>query len=95
MTELLLSIDPAVVSVLVVVWAWAGRRAVGLPYAANARMLRRRTGGLMVLAGMGELFIKRHTFAAESWFGPRQLASLDRLREGGIPIGTFDPTIPS
>ncbi len=49
----------------------------------------------MLLAALGEEFVKRHSFAAHEWFGPRQDEMLQRFRAEGIPVGTYDPLAPS
>jgi FtsP/CotA-like multicopper oxidase with cupredoxin domain len=52
-TEVLLSSDPAVVFSLLGVWAWAGVKATALPYANDARTLRRRAGLVLTLVLIG------------------------------------------
>jgi hypothetical protein len=45
----------------------------------------------MLLAGMGERFITRHSHAAEVWWGPMIQKRLERLIGHGIAIGEYDP----
>jgi putative GTP pyrophosphokinase len=45
----------------------------------------------MLLAGMGERFVTRHSYGAEPWWGPMTHQLLERLRTHGIPIGDYDP----
>jgi hypothetical protein len=45
----------------------------------------------MLLAGMGENFIRRHVFADEGWYVPRELATLERLAKQGIEMRGYDP----
>jgi ppGpp synthetase/RelA/SpoT-type nucleotidyltranferase len=45
----------------------------------------------MLLAGMGERFISRHSYGNEPWWGRIVQGHLERLREHGIPIGDYDP----
>ena len=45
----------------------------------------------MLLAGMGERFITRHSFAPEPWWGPMLRERLERLQAHDIPIGDYDP----
>lgn len=45
----------------------------------------------MLLAGMGEQFITRHSWGLEPWWAPREQQRLQRLRDHGIPIGDYDP----
>lgn len=46
---------------------------------------------LLLLAAMGERFIRRHIFADEGWYGAFPLAQLEKIRHSGIKIGDFDP----
>lgn len=48
----------------------------------------------LVLAGMGEKFIERHTFAGQHWYGPNQRAQLRKLAEAGMPPIDYDPLPP-
>jgi hypothetical protein len=45
----------------------------------------------VLLAGMGEHFVLRHTYSDMEWFPTRMRRYLQRLRDAGIPIGDFDP----
>jgi putative GTP pyrophosphokinase len=45
----------------------------------------------MLLAALGDEFMKRHVFAAYAGFGTRESEWLRRFREAGIPVGTYDP----
>ena len=46
----------------------------------------------MLLAALGEEFIKRHVFSGHSWFGQREQAWLEKFRSAGIPVAIYDPT---
>ncbi|HZS07655.1 MAG TPA: hypothetical protein VFD58_22660 [Blastocatellia bacterium] len=49
----------------------------------------------MLLAALGEEFIKRHHFVGYEWFGPKQREILEQFRSAGEPVATFDPlTLP-
>jgi len=45
----------------------------------------------MLLAGMGEGFILGHTWAAEEWFKTTKRVELEKLRQAGIKVGSFNP----
>jgi putative GTP pyrophosphokinase len=45
----------------------------------------------MLLAGMGERFITRHSYGPEPWWGPMAQQRLKRLQLHRIPIGDYDP----
>jgi putative GTP pyrophosphokinase len=45
----------------------------------------------MLLAGMGENFIKRHSYGASDWFQERQRKALEALGKEGISVGHYDP----
>ncbi len=45
----------------------------------------------MLLAGMGESYIRRHPFVGESWYGRADRDRLDRFKAGGIEIRGYDP----
>lgn len=45
----------------------------------------------MLLAAMGEKFVQAHPWSGEPWFAPRQLRILEKFKEKGIPVETFDP----
>ena len=45
----------------------------------------------MLLAGMGDLFLKRHLFRSHSWFQENWVPRLSELKQSGIPIGNYDP----
>ena len=45
----------------------------------------------MLLAGMGERFIARHSYALEPWWGLMAQQRLERLKLHRIPIGDYDP----
>ncbi len=46
----------------------------------------------MLLAGMGEKFITRHSFSSETWFTRRRMVILNLFSENKIRTGWFDPT---
>lgn len=48
----------------------------------------------MLLAALGEEFIKRHSFAEHEWFAPSRQAILGKLRAAGVPVGNYDPLGP-
>jgi FtsP/CotA-like multicopper oxidase with cupredoxin domain len=54
-TGLLLTLDPALVALLLIVWGWAGARAAGLPYGATAGVIRRRSATTLALITVGVL----------------------------------------
>jgi ppGpp synthetase/RelA/SpoT-type nucleotidyltranferase len=45
----------------------------------------------MLLAGMGENFIRRHLFSGESWYGRRERESIERFKKQGVNIHEYDP----
>lgn len=45
----------------------------------------------MLLASMGERYIRRHSFHGQPWFEERERARLEKFRDAGISIGDFDP----
>lgn len=45
----------------------------------------------MLLAGMGEEYIKRHPWHDQAWFTSPETRNLDKFRSAGIPTGSFDP----
>ena len=56
-TGLLLTVDPVLVALLVVVWGWAGIRAAGLPLGATAGVIRRRSTITLTLIALGVLLV--------------------------------------
>lgn len=48
---------------------------------------------LLLLAGMGENYIKRHIFSSEDWYGPRDRLLLKELEAKGIELREFDPLV--
>jgi putative GTP pyrophosphokinase len=48
---------------------------------------------IMLLASLGEQFVKRHMFAAHDWFAPRYTQILARLKAEGFQVGIYDPMI--
>jgi ppGpp synthetase/RelA/SpoT-type nucleotidyltranferase len=46
---------------------------------------------LLLLAGMGEQYLKRHPFSQEEWFKKSESSRLERLRNGGIEIRDYAP----
>jgi ppGpp synthetase/RelA/SpoT-type nucleotidyltranferase len=46
----------------------------------------------MLLAGMGENYIKRHVFSAQPWFARPALERLEKFRGHGVEIRNYDPT---
>lgn len=48
---------------------------------------------LMLLAAMGEKFIQAHPWGGEDWFASRRSKILEKFREKGISVGTFDPGV--
>jgi ppGpp synthetase/RelA/SpoT-type nucleotidyltranferase len=61
--------------------------------AAGGRLGQTTRFELMLLAGMGSLYIERHLWASEPWHAQSDRASLDRLRSAGIEIRSYDPTV--
>lgn len=49
---------------------------------------------LLLLAGMGENYIKRHIFATEAWFGASDRLLLEEFKQRGIKAGDYDPLAP-
>lgn len=47
----------------------------------------------LLLAGMGELYIQRHPWASEPWYGERNRATLDKFKGQGIPVRNYDPIV--
>jgi putative GTP pyrophosphokinase len=47
---------------------------------------------LMLLAGMGQGFLRRHTWAGADWFESRQNEILQKFEASSIATGTYDPT---
>lgn len=45
----------------------------------------------MLLAGMGDNFIARHTFAAQPWYGKQQKEWLESIKQAGVQIRAYDP----
>jgi len=45
----------------------------------------------MLLAGMGENYIRRHTFAGEPWYEGREREYLERFKKAGVEIRDYDP----
>jgi ppGpp synthetase/RelA/SpoT-type nucleotidyltranferase len=45
----------------------------------------------MLLAGMGDLFVKRHAWAEHDWFVGLYRGCLDVFRQNGVAIRTYDP----
>jgi putative GTP pyrophosphokinase len=50
---------------------------------------------ILLLAGMGENYIQRHMFADQPWFPGRPRDWLNRLRESGIEVRSYDPLDPA
>lgn len=44
-----------------------------------------------LLAAMGEEYLRRHPWHAETWFQPRHARILETFRANGIEVGAFDP----
>jgi ppGpp synthetase/RelA/SpoT-type nucleotidyltranferase len=49
----------------------------------------------MLLAGMGESFIRKHPSAQENWFGAARYRRLARLKGAGIPIRSYSAGVTS
>jgi hypothetical protein len=45
----------------------------------------------MLLAGMGEHYIRRHTFAGEPWYEGREREYIERFKKEGVEIRDYDP----
>jgi ppGpp synthetase/RelA/SpoT-type nucleotidyltranferase len=45
----------------------------------------------MLLAGMGENYIRRHVFAGQPWYEPRQRQGLEKFRASGVDLRLYDP----
>lgn len=59
--------------------------------AAGSRQGQTTRFEYMLLAGMGEQYIKRHPWNHLSWFTSIQTRRLDKFRSAGISVGAFDP----
>ncbi len=57
MTGLLLTLDPALVALSLVIWGWASIRAAGLPLGATAGLIRRRSTITATLIIVGVLLV--------------------------------------
>lgn len=44
-----------------------------------------------LLASMGEIYIERHLWATEDWFVQGSREHLQKMRQAGIQIGSYDP----
>lgn len=44
-----------------------------------------------LLASMGENYIERHLWANEDWYARLSRENLEKMRQAGIPIGSYDP----
>jgi ppGpp synthetase/RelA/SpoT-type nucleotidyltranferase len=49
----------------------------------------------MLLAAMGERYIRRHSFHGQPWFEDRERDRLRRFRDAGIQLGDYDPLSPA
>jgi hypothetical protein len=58
-------------------------------YGARQGQITRFEG--MLLAGMGESFIRNHVSAQEDWFASARYDDLAKLRRAGIHIGDYKP----
>lgn len=47
----------------------------------------------MLLAGMGEGYIRRHTYAGAAWYGPPEHERLEKFRAEGVEVRAYDPLI--
>jgi len=45
----------------------------------------------MLLAGMGENYIRRHLFAGQPWYGSGERQSLRKFRTSGVDLREYDP----
>jgi len=45
----------------------------------------------MLLAGMGENYIRRHLFDGVSWFGPADRERLEKFKSNGVELREYDP----
>jgi hypothetical protein len=45
----------------------------------------------MLLVGMGENYIRRHTFAGEPWYEGREREYIERFKKEGVEIRAYDP----
>ncbi len=45
----------------------------------------------MLLAGMGENYIRRHIFSTEPWYGKPDQERLERFRSQGVQVRDYDP----
>jgi putative GTP pyrophosphokinase len=48
---------------------------------------------LLLLAGMGQPFVRRHFYSGNDWFEKRQLEFLEKFSQSGVPLGTYDPSV--
>jgi ppGpp synthetase/RelA/SpoT-type nucleotidyltranferase len=60
--------------------------------AAMGRMGQTTRFEYMLLAGMGENYIRRHLWAGEPWYGEGEKGRLERFRSLGINVRAYDPT---
>jgi hypothetical protein len=45
----------------------------------------------MPLAGMGEQFLRRHTWAGQPWYEGRVQGELERFKNAGVDLRDYDP----
>jgi len=46
----------------------------------------------MLLAGMGDNYIRKHLWAGQSWWGKTEAEALDRFRREGVEVRQYDPS---
>ena len=60
-------------------------------FAIGSRLGQTARFEYMLLAGMGEHYIRRHTFAGEPWYERRVQEELERFKKAGVDIHDYDP----
>ena len=45
----------------------------------------------MLLAGMGDKYVRRHVYAGEAWSGPSDLQLLEKFKARGVDVRDYDP----
>lgn len=72
--------------------AISGYNSARLSYAATGALQGQATKfEFMLLAALGNLYIERHMWAANIWFGARERRLLSEFEERGIVVKNYDP----
>jgi putative GTP pyrophosphokinase len=59
---------------------------------AGARQGQTTRFGYMLLAGMGDNYLRRHIFSKEPWWGKSDSRALAAFRSEGVDVRCYDPT---